>query len=99
MHPHIPSISKQLFTYTWLIVNTRTFYWSYPDLPATSPRLPKKRAQLTADDCYAMCPFLDYFNHTDGGCDTNADAKGYSIVADRDYSKLLVPTSTGSFCM
>lgn len=85
IHALHPSISKTLFTYTWLIVNTRTFYWSYPDLPSAHPRLPKKRSQLTADDCYAMCPFMDYFNHSDKGCDPKADAKGYSVTADRAY--------------
>ncbi|KAF2440793.1 SET domain-containing protein [Karstenula rhodostoma CBS 690.94] len=85
IHAIRPSISRDLFTYVWLIVNTRTFYWEYPDLPNAHPRLPKKRLQLTADDCYAMCPFMDYFNHSDKGCDPKADAKGYSVTADRTY--------------
>lgn len=85
LRPHITSISKELFTYTWLIVNTRTFYWEYPDLPNSHPRLPKKRKQLTADDCYAMCPFMDYFNHSDVGCTPQSDSKGYSVTADREY--------------
>ncbi|KAF9735393.1 hypothetical protein PMIN06_002621 [Paraphaeosphaeria minitans] len=85
IHAIHPSISRDLFTYVWLIVNTRTFYWEYPDLPNAHPRLPKKRPQLTADDCYAMCPFMDYFNHSDQGCDPKADAKGYSVTADRVY--------------
>jgi hypothetical protein len=85
IHAIHPSISRHLFTYTWLIVNTRTFYWEYPDLPNAHPRLPKKRPQLTSDDCYAMCPFMDYFNHSDKGCDPKADAKGYSVTADRAY--------------
>jgi hypothetical protein len=85
LQPHLPSISKSLFTYTWLIVNTRTFYWPYPDLPNSHPRLPKKRARLTGDDCYAMCPFMDYFNHSSSGCDPQNDAQGYSVSADRAY--------------
>jgi hypothetical protein len=85
LRTYIPSVSKDLFTYTWLIVNTRTFYWDYPDLSGAHPRLPKKRGQLTADDCYAMCPFMDYFNHSDVGCDPQSDSKGYSVSADRDY--------------
>jgi hypothetical protein len=32
-----------------------------------------------------MCPFMDYFNHSDRGCDPEANAKGYSVTADRDY--------------
>lgn len=85
LQPHLPSIEKDLFTYTWLIVNTRTFYWNYPDLPNSHPRLPKRKTKLTGDDCYAMCPFMDYFNHSDVGCDPEADAKGYSVTADRAY--------------
>ena len=65
LQPFLPPDSKDLFSYTWTIVNTRCFYWDYPDLPPL--RLPKKRQSLTADDCYAMCPFLDYFNHADEG--------------------------------
>lgn len=83
--PHLPSISNDLYTYTWLIVNTRTFYWNYPDLPNSHPRLPKRKNKLTGDDCYAMCPFMDYFNHSDIGCDPQADSKGYSVIADRGY--------------
>jgi hypothetical protein len=32
-----------------------------------------------------MCPFMDYFNHSDVGCDPKNDAKGYYVTADRDY--------------
>lgn len=85
LHTLIPSISKDLYMYTWLIVNTRTFYWDYPDLANAHPRLPKRRNKLTADDCYAMCPFMDYFNHSDVGCNPQHDAKGYSVTADREY--------------
>lgn len=88
IQPHVSQagVSKDLYTYTWLIVNTRTFYWPYPDLPSSSPRLPKKKNKLTANDCYAMCPFMDYFNHSDSGCNPQHNAKGYSVTADRDYT-------------
>jgi hypothetical protein len=85
LQPHMASVSKDLFTYTWLIVNTRTFYWSYPDLTNSHPGLPKKRNRLTGDDCYAMCPFMDYFNHSNAGCNPQHNAKGYSMNADRAY--------------
>jgi hypothetical protein len=84
--PHNPGIDKQTYTYTWLIVNTRTFYWSYPDLPNSHPGLPKRRAKLTADDCYCMCPFTDYFNHSDSGCDPQLSPTGYTVTADRAYA-------------
>ncbi|KAL6712611.1 hypothetical protein ACN47E_000488 [Coniothyrium glycines] len=85
LRTYMPNIDKATFSYTWIIVNTRTFYWDYPDLPNSHPRLPKRRAKLTADDCYVMCPFIDYFNHSDVGCDPTHDAKGYLVTADRDY--------------
>ncbi|CAI6335788.1 unnamed protein product [Periconia digitata] len=86
IHPLCPTITRSTFTYHWITTNTRVFYWLYPNLPAHSPRLPKKsRANLTADDCYAMCPFMDYFNHASTGCIPTSDAKGYSVHADRDY--------------
>jgi hypothetical protein len=40
---------------------------------------------LTGSDCYVMCPFIDYFNHSDAGCHQHHDAKGYSVTADREY--------------
>ncbi|KAF1841368.1 SET domain-containing protein [Cucurbitaria berberidis CBS 394.84] len=87
LHTSIPSISKEAFTYTWLIVNTRTFYWDYPDLPNAHPRLPRQRkAKLTAADCYAMCPVMDYFNHSDVGCEPTHNSSGYSVSADRAYT-------------
>lgn len=85
LQTHIPSVKQDLFTYTWLIVNTRTFYWEYPDLSNFNPRLPKRRTKMTADDCYAMCPFMDYFNHSDTGCTPTNDAKGYTFIADKEY--------------
>lgn len=85
--PHNPDlIDKATYTYTWLIVNTRTFYWSYPDLLNSHPSLPKRRNKLTADDCYCMCPFTDYFNHSDSGCNPQHSATGYTVTADRSYS-------------
>ncbi|KAF2184825.1 SET domain-containing protein [Zopfia rhizophila CBS 207.26] len=84
IHRSHPSIPESLFKYTWLIVNTRSFYWNYPNLPAS--RLPKKRQALTSEDCYAMCPFMDYFNHLSvGACMPTCDSKGYSVTANRDY--------------
>lgn len=85
LQSHLPGVDKALFTYTWLLVNTRTFYWSYPDLPRASPHLPTRRPLLTASDCYALCPFIDYFNHSDSGCTPSSSASGYAVTADRDY--------------
>ena len=49
--------SLQRYTYYWLIVNTRTFYFEPPGVKKPPSR----------DDCMALCPFADYFNHADHG--------------------------------
>ena len=45
------------YTYYWLIVNTRCFYFD-----ALGGQVPKSR-----DDRMVLCPFVDYFNHSDHG--------------------------------
>lgn len=45
------------YTYYWLIVNTRSFYF---DLLGGEP--PENHV-----DRMVMCPFVDYFNHSDEG--------------------------------
>ncbi|GME35689.1 set domain-containing protein [Neofusicoccum parvum] len=57
---------RDLFIYYWLIVNTRTFYWDYPTTTRTGKQQVKRR-KLIPDDCMALCPFMEYFNHADEG--------------------------------
>lgn len=33
----------------------------------------------------ALCPFADYFNHAEEGCEFDYDASGCWLTADRDY--------------
>ncbi|KAI9760433.1 MAG: hypothetical protein M1835_000162 [Candelina submexicana] len=66
---------KQSFTYHWLLVNTRTLYYVSP--------FAKK--ELPPVDRIALCPFIDYFNHADVGCQVEFDANGYKVIADRTY--------------
>ena len=47
----------QEFLYYWLIVNTRSFYYELPSRGKTQPKA----------DRMVLCPFVDYFNHTDYG--------------------------------
>ncbi|KAK0661515.1 Ribosomal lysine N-methyltransferase 2 [Lasiodiplodia hormozganensis] len=80
---HLPS--KDLFTYYWLIVNTRTFYWDYPTTTRTGKQQVKRR-KLAPDDCMALCPFMEYFNHADEGCTVDHDMKGFTITCNREYN-------------
>lgn len=45
------------YTYYWLIVNTRSFYFE----------LSGREAAQNHDDRMVLCPFVDYFNHNDHG--------------------------------
>ena len=45
------------YTYYWLVVNTRSFYFEVSG---------KETAQ-NHDDRMVLCPFVDYFNHSDHG--------------------------------
>ena len=52
------------YTYCWLIVNTRSFYFDI--LEGGKPK--------SHDDRMVMCPFVDYFNHKDHGVSLGQDA-------------------------
>jgi hypothetical protein len=67
-----PSLSYDTFVYHWLLVSTRTFFF-------TSPKI--KRKPLVRDDCLALIPLADLFNHADVGCDVAFSPAGYSITA------------------
>lgn len=45
------------YTYYWLIVNTRSFYFEVSG----------REAARNHDDRMVLCPFIDYFNHKDHG--------------------------------
>ena len=49
--------SYDKYTYNWLIVNTRSFYYDLLKMDKTLPR----------EDRMVLCPFVDYFNHADHG--------------------------------
>ncbi|KAI9754435.1 MAG: hypothetical protein M4579_004703 [Chaenotheca gracillima] len=70
-----PNIDEVVFRYHWLLVNTRSFYY-------LKPGVKKKPAR---DDCMALCPFSDYFNHADTGCPVTFGADGITISSDKNY--------------
>ena len=52
-----PEITLPVYTYYWLIVNTRSFYFEVSG----------KAVARDHDDHMVLCPFVDYFNHNDSG--------------------------------
>ena len=74
-----PDLSYDLYLYNWLIVSTRTFFY-------TSPKI-KTKKPINHDDCLALSPFADLLNHADVGCKVTFSPSGYNISADRDIDK------------
>ncbi|KAI9848538.1 MAG: hypothetical protein M1837_007207 [Sclerophora amabilis] len=70
--PAMADISEDEYRYYWLIVNTRSFYYVKPGTRKTPPR----------DDCMALCPFSDYFNHADAGVCSNVVWRRFRCFAD-----------------
>lgn len=68
------AFSEDDFLYYWMIVNSRSFHWKPPRAKAGS---------------MVMCPFIDYLNHgpTGSTCRVTQNAKGYEVVANRNYGK------------
>ncbi|KAK8204772.1 hypothetical protein IWZ00DRAFT_85305 [Phyllosticta capitalensis] len=86
LRDHLPHPKdRRLYAYYWMIVNTRTFYWDYPTNNHSSKPRAKKR-KLAVDDCMALCPFMEYFNHADEGCTVVHTKAGFTITSHRSYS-------------
>lgn len=59
-----PNQNLSDYTYYWLIVNTRSFYFEVSGTEAAQNH----------DDRMVLCPFVDYFNHNDHGVSFCIDA-------------------------
>jgi hypothetical protein len=57
-HDKFPDIKYEDYLHAWCLVNTRTFYYTSP---LTSKKHPPPK---NVDDCMALLPFGDYFNHS-----------------------------------
>ncbi|OAA66998.1 set domain containing protein [Niveomyces insectorum RCEF 264] len=79
------------YTRAWLLVNSRTFYYTTPRSEQTLPR---------HDDRLALQPVADLFNHTGdagGGARATYGPEGFRFVADRAYpAGAEVPISYGA---
>jgi hypothetical protein len=74
-----------LYKYYWLLVNTRCFYWDYPTAPRAKNKRHVNRRKVSSDDCMALCPFADFFNHASHGLNFDSNHTGCFVTCDRDY--------------
>ncbi|KAL4973759.1 hypothetical protein BDW66DRAFT_99119 [Aspergillus desertorum] len=70
-----PETDWETFSYYWLIVNTRSFFYL---MPGQEP--PEDR-----NDAMALLPFADYFNHSDEACNVKFDGQEYVFRAAKTY--------------
>ncbi|TGO07454.1 hypothetical protein BTUL_0275g00160 [Botrytis tulipae] len=74
-----PTLPYDHYLYNWLLVSTRTFYYNSPTIETKKPP--------SHDDCLALIPLADNFNHADDGCEVTSSPSGYKICADRQIAK------------
>ena len=74
-----PTLSYDRYLFNWFVVSTRTFYYTSPEIEINGP--------LDSDDCLALVPYADYFNHANVGCQVKYSGSGYEILADRQIEK------------
>ncbi len=70
------TVTRTDYLYTWLLVNTRTFYHESP-----------RTAKLPRDDRMVLQPVADLFNHADKGCKVDFGPDSFTITADRPYDE------------
>lgn len=70
-----PDLSKDVFTHSWLLVNSRTFNYEPSEL------------QHVPDGQIAMVPIADLINHAEEGCTVTFSRTEYIITADRKYKQ------------
>ncbi|KAL2853907.1 hypothetical protein BJY01DRAFT_232081 [Aspergillus pseudoustus] len=71
-----PQTDWESFSYHWLIVNTRSFFYL---MPGQEP--PEDR-----NDAMALLPLADYFNHSDMACNVMFDGQEYVFRAAKAYN-------------
>ncbi|OBT64498.1 hypothetical protein VE03_05343 [Pseudogymnoascus sp. 23342-1-I1] len=72
-----PALTRDHYLYNWLIVNTRTFYYVPPGTK------PKK----DHEDCMALNPFADYFNHSSQGSKVEFGPEGFDVTSNKVYEE------------
>jgi hypothetical protein len=60
--------TEKNFKYNWMLVNSRCYYWKY-----AKSRKPESGKTPLVDECMALCPYADYFNHSSEGVCNNLD--------------------------
>ncbi|KAK0127103.1 hypothetical protein ONS96_006661 [Cadophora gregata f. sp. sojae] len=81
-----PTITYETYLHSWLVINTRTFYFVSPAPKVKSKPGPTPKNR---DDCLALNPFADYFNHTSSpsACEVGFSVDGYTVTSSVPIKK------------
>ncbi|KGO73283.1 Exosome-associated factor Rrp47/DNA strand repair C1D [Penicillium italicum] len=72
-----PNTDWDVFSYHWLILNTRSFYY-----------LNEEKPPADWNDAIGLLPFADYLNHTDNApCEVTYDGEMYTFKAKARHEK------------
>ncbi|KAJ9613983.1 hypothetical protein H2200_002119 [Cladophialophora chaetospira] len=80
-----PNLTLEAYTHAWLLISTRTFYYTPPGQAAEDTPI--------ADECLAIVPFGDYFNHSSSSSTSspssttlkvNYSPTGYEFTTDAE---------------
>lgn len=72
------SLTKKTHLYSWLLVNTRTFYHETPKTI---------RLRLPRDDRMVLQPVADLLNHSSHGCAVSFSPTHFTITTNREYTE------------
>ncbi|RYO74165.1 hypothetical protein DL766_006534 [Monosporascus sp. MC13-8B] len=92
-----PDLGAEVYRHAWLLVNTRTFYY-------TNARLRRKVKPTDTDNCLCQQPVADLFNHGDEGCGVAFDGAGFTVTARLEYApgdevRICYGTHSGDFLL
>ncbi|KAF1813126.1 SET domain-containing protein, partial [Eremomyces bilateralis CBS 781.70] len=73
----VPKASKSRFLYYYFIINSRTMYWRDTDSG--------NHRSTSAANNLALCPFLDFLNHSPSCQPATRTDQGYEIRTERPY--------------
>lgn len=86
-------MAEEAYSHAWLLVNSRSFYWDYPKSGSSSSSQHRNKSKAVRkrprDDCMALCPFIDYFNHVSGTACAQVEynVTGFTVRSDREYEE------------
>jgi len=83
LHQLFPSLQEGNFNWAWSCINTRAVY-----LPKPLQKKVPSKIHILDQDCLALAPFLDLFNHSNNvSVEVRVTSEGYELLTHSPYKK------------